>query len=149
MEVFFDTSVLVAASDRSHPHYEQALPVMRRAAHGEDKGFICAHSIAETFTALTRMPVQPRILPMEAIRILSDNILPHFTSVPLEQGDYLRALDVVGSGGLGGAKIYDALLLQCASRCKVKRIYTFNLNDFRKLAGNGLQSLIQAPGARP
>lgn len=147
MEVFFDTSVLVAASDRSHPHYEQAHPAMRRAAQGDDKGFICAHSIAETFTTLTRMPVQPRILPMEALRIVTDNILPHFTAVPLEREDYLRALDVMGSGGFSGAKIYDALLLQCAGRCKVKRIYTFNLSDFRKLAGPKLQSLIQAPGA--
>jgi predicted nucleic acid-binding protein len=32
MKVFFDTSVLVAASVGSHPHHAQALPALRRVA---------------------------------------------------------------------------------------------------------------------
>jgi predicted nucleic acid-binding protein len=57
----------------------------------------------------------------------------------------LAALDSVSAGGWSGAKIYDALLLRCAARCNVKRIYTFNLKDFRKLAPAALQALIHAP----
>jgi len=147
MEAFFDTSVLVSASERSHPHYEPALGAVKRVKEGRVKGFICAHSIAETFASLTRLPVHPRIQPDQSARIINENILPHFTAIPLDREDYLRALDVVGSGGFSGAKIYDALLLQCAGRCKVARVYTFNLADFRKLAAPELQSLIQAPGA--
>jgi predicted nucleic acid-binding protein len=147
MDAFFDTTVLVAASERSHPHFELALPVFKRVIAGHDRGFICAYSIAEAYTALTRMPVQPRVQPVEAMRIVNDNILPHFTAIPLEQDDYLRALDLVGGGGFAGPKIYDALLLQCAARCKVKRVYTFNLADFRRLAPPELQSLIHAPGS--
>ena len=45
--MFFDTNVLVAASERSHPHYAQAWPALRRVAAGKDKGFMSAHSIAE------------------------------------------------------------------------------------------------------
>ena len=78
MQVFFDTNVLVAASERSHPHYVQAWPALRRVEAGKDKGFMSAHSIAEVYAALTRLPVQPRIHPAEALRIISDNILPHF-----------------------------------------------------------------------
>jgi predicted nucleic acid-binding protein len=33
MKVFFDTSVLVAASVGSHPHHAQALPALRRVAN--------------------------------------------------------------------------------------------------------------------
>jgi predicted nucleic acid-binding protein len=146
VDAFFDTTVLVAASEHSHPHFELALAVVKRVAGGHDRGFISAHSIAEVYASLTRLPVQPRIQPVEAMRIVNDNILPHFTAIPLEHEDYLRALDVVGGGGFAGPKIYDALLLQCATRCKVKRIYTFNLTDFRKLASPGLQPLIHAPG---
>jgi predicted nucleic acid-binding protein len=147
VDAFFDTTVLVAASERSHPHFELALPVVKRVAAGHDKGFISAHSIAEIYASLTRLPVQPRIQPVEAMRIVNENVLPHFTAIPLQHDDYLRALDIVGGGGWGGPKIYDALLLQCAARCKVKRIYTFNLGDFRKLAPPGLQPLIHAPGS--
>ncbi len=61
MRVFLDTSVLVAASESCHPHHAQALPVLRRVARGEDEGCIGVYSIAETYAALTRLPVQPRI----------------------------------------------------------------------------------------
>ena len=77
MDILFDPIVLVAASEQSHPHYAQARSALLRVATGQDKGFIGLHSIAEVFAALTRLPVQPRIHPLEAARIVTDNILPH------------------------------------------------------------------------
>jgi len=102
------------------------------------------HFIAEMYAALTRLPVQPRIHPAEAVRIISDNILPHFETVPVGKKDYTDALRLVGDGGWGGAKIYDALLIGCAARSEADRIYTFNLTDFRQLAPN-LEEKICAP----
>jgi hypothetical protein len=63
---------------------------------------------------LTRLPVQPRIHPLEAARIVTDNILPHFEVISLGKEDYLEALSTMASGGWIGAKIYDALC--CAAR---------------------------------
>ena len=145
MDIFFDTTVLVAASEQSHPHYAQARPALLRVAAGQDTGFMGQHSIAEVFAALTRLPVQPRIHPVEAARIVTENILPHFEVVPLGKKDYLEAMNTMASGGWSGAKIYDALLLRCAARCAVERIYTFNLGDFRQLAPPALQEKICAP----
>ena len=145
MDIFFDTTVLVAASEQSHPHYAQARPALLRVAAGRDKGFMGLHSIAEVFAALTRLPVQPRIHPVEAARIVTDNILPHFEVVSLGKEDYLEVLNTMASGGWIGAKIYDALLLRCAGRCAVERIYTFNLGDFRQLAPANLQEKICTP----
>ena len=81
MQVFFDTSVLVAASVGSHPHHAQALAALRRVADGQDRGFIGVHSIAEAYAALTRLPVAPRIHPSQAGRIIRDNVLKHFELV--------------------------------------------------------------------
>ena len=145
MKVFFDTTVLVAASARNHPHYAQAFPALRRVAAERDRGFISTHSIAEAYAALTRLPVQPRVHPAEAARIITDNLLPHFEAVPLDRTDYMEALKAMTDGGWTGAKIYDALLLQCAAKCGVDRIYTFNLADFRLLASPNLQGKICAP----
>jgi PIN domain len=75
VNIFFDTTVLVAASARSHPHYSRARPALLRVAAGKDKGFMSAHSIAEVYAALTRLPVHPRIHPTEAARIVVENIL--------------------------------------------------------------------------
>jgi len=103
-----------------------------------------AHSIAEVYAALTRLPVQPRIHPAEAVHIITNNILPHFETVPIGKKDYTEALRMVGNGGWSGPKIYDFLLLGCAARCGADRIYTFNLADFRQLAPN-LEDKICAP----
>ena len=145
MNIFFDTTVLVAASSQGHPHHLQAFPALRRVKAGKDRGFISTHSIAEVYAALTRLPVEPRIHPMEAARIVTDNLLPHFGTVPLGKADYLAALNTVKDGGWSGAKIYDALLLCCAAKCTADRIYTFNLTDFRRLAPDSLRDKICAP----
>jgi len=145
VDIFFDTTVLVAASEQSHPHYAQAWPALLRVAAGQDNGIMGLHSIAEVFAALTRLPVQPRIHPVEAARIVTENILPHFEVVSLGKDDYLEVLNTMASGGWSGAKIYDAVLLRCAARSAVERIYTFNLGDFRQLAPAGLQEKICAP----
>jgi predicted nucleic acid-binding protein len=145
VDIFFDTTVLVAASEQSHPHYAQARPALLRVAKKQDKGFMGLHSIAEVFAALTRLPVQPRIHPVEAARIVTDNLLPHFEVVSLGKRDYLEALNTMASGGWAGAKIYDALLLRCAAKCEADRIYTFNLGDFKQLAPADLQKKICVP----
>jgi predicted nucleic acid-binding protein len=142
VRVFFDASVLVAASEQGHPHYGQAWPALRRVTTRKDRGFMSVHSIAEMYAALTRLPVQPRIHPAEAARIINDNILPHFETVPMGKKEYAEALRLVGDGG--GAKIYDALLIGCAVRSQAQRIYTLNLTDFRQLAPN-LEEKICAP----
>ena len=59
--------------------------------------------------------------------------------------DYVEALKTMASGGWIGTKIYDLLLLRCAARCAVQRIYTFNLADFKQLASGELQEKICAP----
>ena len=145
MDIFFDTNVLVAASEQSHPHYVQARPAVLRVAAGQDKGLIGLHSIAEVYAVLTRLPVQPRIHPAEAARIVTDNILPHFDVISLSKRDYLEAMSTMASGGWSGAKIHDALLLRCAAISAAKRIYTFNLKDLRQLAPADLQAKICAP----
>jgi len=145
VRIFFDTTVLVAASSQAHPHHAQAFAALRRVAAGHDKGFISVHSVAEAYASLTRLPIQPRIHPVEAARIITEALLPNFEVVPLEKGDYLTALSTVKDGGWHGAKIYDALLLQCAAKCGVDRIYTFNLTDFTALASPQLRAKICAP----
>lgn len=145
MIIFFDTSVLVAACVQSHPHYTQAHPALLRITSKQDRGFISQHSIAEVFAVLTRLPIQPRIHPVEATRILTGNILPHFEIMPLVHTDYLKAVQIMAQNGLIGAKIYDVLLVQTAISSGAERIYTFNVVDFRLLAPPDERGKVCAP----
>jgi predicted nucleic acid-binding protein len=145
MVVFFDTTVLVASASDAHQHFVQASAAVARVAAGKDKGFISQHSIAEVYAALTRMPVVPRIHPLEAARLIRENILENFQTIPVTKEDYLEALAMVSNSGWPGAKIHDALLLRCAQKCPAQRIYTFNLKDFKQMAPSRLQHKICAP----
>lgn len=142
--IFCDTSVLVAASIRKHPHYGRARPVLQRVAAGEDTGVISAHSIAETFSALTSVPVVPRVLPPEARDIIAVNIRAHFQLVDVAPHMYDDAVKTCVMHGYGGGRVYDAVLLGCARQCGAERIYTFNIRDFRRLAPD-LADRIVAP----
>jgi hypothetical protein len=64
----------------------------------KDRGFMSVYSIAEVYAALTRLPVHPRIHPAEAARIIIDNILAHFETVPVGKRDYTEALRLVADG---------------------------------------------------
>lgn len=145
MRVFLDTSVLVAASVAAHPHHTRAHAVLSRIVRGDDQGCMGVHSIAETYAALTRVPVQPRIHPSEAGRIIRENLLLHFNLIPAGEAEYLQALTLVQDRGWPGARIYDALLLACAARSGAERIYTFNLADFRGLASADWRAKLSAP----
>jgi predicted nucleic acid-binding protein len=145
MEIFFDTNVLVAASAKTHVHFARAAPAVDRVIAGKDKGFLSLHSVAEVFSTLTRMPVQPRIHAAEAARILTDDLLGHFEAIPLTKEDYVAVLETMVSGSWRGGKIYDALLLRCAEKSGAERIYTFNLADFQQMASPALRAKICAP----
>ena len=54
--------------------------------------------------------------------------------VPLAAQDYVEAATSVAMQGLGGAMIYDALLLQCARKVNAEVIYTWNVRHFQRLA---------------
>jgi predicted nucleic acid-binding protein len=144
MTAFCDTSVLVAACIRQHPHYHRARPVLESIATGKVAGVMSAHSVAEAFSALTSLPVMPRILPSEAREIVARNFQRHFRLVAVTSRMYARAMDACVERGLGGGKVYDALLMECARASKADRIYTFNLTDFRRLAPD-LTDRISAP----
>jgi hypothetical protein len=90
-------------------------------------------------------PCTPAFTPPKP-RVLSSKIsLPYFEVVPIAKRDYLAVLKNMGDGGFTGAKIYDALLLRCASNCEPDWIYTFYLADFRQLASPATQHKICAP----
>ena len=144
MTVFCDTSVLVASCVRRHPHFARARPVLVDVRARRVTGIMGAHSVAELYSALTTMPVEPRILPSEAAVILDTNIIPFFQVQPATTDLYRRAVTICARHALPGGKVYDALLIECARAANCERIYTFNQRDFDLLAPD-FPGLVMAP----
>ena len=144
MKVFVDSSVLVAGCVMAHPHFNRAFSVMRDAAGDKLTAMICAHSLVEVFSALTSIPVKPRITPGQAREMIRHNIEQHFSIIQPSRTVYRRAMDRCVARGQSGGVVYDALLLECARSRKFDRLYTFNLGHFTRLAPE-LADKITAP----
>ena len=84
MRILLDTSVLVAAMVEAHPMHRMALPCLRRVKDGTDRGFVSAHSLAELYAILTRLPVRPRIPSVVARRLIEENVISSCEVVSLQ-----------------------------------------------------------------
>ncbi|HEY1663027.1 MAG TPA: PIN domain-containing protein [Verrucomicrobiae bacterium] len=145
MKVFLDTNVLVSAVIKQHVFHNRSFVVLERVLDQKDDGVISAHSLAEMYSVLTKLPVPYRHTPEQALLSIEENISKCFKTVGLSGNEYAGLLrEAAGSGILGGA-IYDALLLKCAAKAGVDRIYTWNLKHFQALATPDIASKLSEP----
>ena len=145
MKVFLDTSVLVPALLEDHEFHERAFGVLDRVQGGKDEGVIAAHSLAECYAVLTRLPGQFRHAPEQALLSIEENILKFFTVTTLSAADYTTTLRDAAAGRIEGGTIYDALLLKSARKGNVQQIFTFNLKHFQAIAPAEIAALLTVP----
>jgi len=139
--MFFDTSVLVAASDEDHEHYAAS---HRRLLEAKTSTAACgAHTLAELYAVISVMPGAMRLRPQHAVMVIS-SILERLKAVALTPEEYMAAIVAASDNGIRGGTIYDALLLACARKVKAKTIYTWNVRHFRAAAPD-LADRIQEP----
>jgi predicted nucleic acid-binding protein len=133
MKVALDTSVLVAALVESHPRHDQAFPWLRKIREVEYQGLIAAHSVVETYTVLSTLPVSPRITPAAAWALLEHSVLPYVRYVDLAEGAVRSLVERLSRRGFAGGIVYDALIAAAAIEGGAEYIVTLNANDFRRV----------------
>jgi predicted nucleic acid-binding protein len=130
MKFFLDTSVLVPVFVDDHPHHEASLAVFLRA---EKKHATCAaHSLAEVYATLTRLPGRDRASASEAMLFL-ESMDERLTFISLDTEEYWRAIMHSAEAGIVGGTIYDALLAHCALKARAETIFTWNIDHFRRV----------------
>jgi predicted nucleic acid-binding protein len=129
VKVFFDTSVLVAVFLETHEHHEPSLKAFLQAERRQ--GYCAAHSLAELYSVVTRMPGHHRLSGEQALLFLGD-VTERLTVVALTGQEYLGAIRDAAANGIVGGAIYDALLLDCAKKSGAGLIYTWNLKHFQR-----------------
>jgi len=145
MKVFLDTSVLVAAVIAQHGDHPRAFAALERVQNGKDEGVVSAHSLAETYATLTRLPAPFRHSPEQALLSIEENIVKHFKISSLSGNDYASLIRDAAAGGIQGGTIYDAVLMKCAAKSEVGRIFTLNLRHFQAVAPPELASKLSTP----
>lgn len=132
MKAAFDTSALVASLVAAHPMHDRAAKWHRKALRGEIHMVVAAHTLAELYAVLTRLPVVPRMELHVASRLVEQNIVAHATVVPLSGRDYRTLVTEAADRGVGGCMIYDLLVVHAARKAGADVIVTLDEEHFRR-----------------
>ncbi|CAN5117081.1 PIN domain-containing protein [soil metagenome] len=142
-KVLLDTSVLVPALVQALPRHERARQHLQSALSRDAALCVAAHSLAELYAVLTRLPMSPRIGPRPARRLIDDN-LAAAEIVSLETADYQSVLDRCAELNLTGGVIYDALIARAAEKAGADELLTFNVRDFNRVWPAGESVIVEA-----
>ena len=123
MKAFFDSSVLVPVFYGDHVHHQASIDLFIR--FNKTTGCCGAHSLAEVYSTLTRMPGRHRISAEQAMLFI-ENIRERLSMVALTGHEYADAIGASAARGIVGGGIYDAILAHCAIKAKAAIIYTWN-----------------------
>ncbi len=133
MKALIDTSVLVAGMLTLHTHHSRALPMLASAKNGQLDAVVSAHSLAETYSTLTRMPPPLRISPQHAWLAIKSNVLSVMTVFALTANDYRDLIEHLAQNNIAGGVTYDAVIAWAAVKTQVDQIITLNAKDFRRI----------------
>jgi predicted nucleic acid-binding protein len=123
MKSFFDTSVLMPVFYGSHVHHTASLELFIQ--FDKSTGCCGAHSLAEVYSTLTRMPGKHRISGEQAMLFVG-NIRERLSIIALTGNEYAAALQASSALGIVGGGIYDAMLAYCALKAQAETIYSWN-----------------------
>jgi predicted nucleic acid-binding protein len=137
VKALFDTSVLVPTFLGDHEHHEASLDAFLR--FGKRQACCAAHSLAEVYATLTRMPGKYRVSCEQAMLFLAE-IRQRLTLVALDEEEYYATIEQASALGVMGGTVYDALLARCALKARAETLYTWNVKHFQQL---GLEEVIK------
>ncbi|MBV9762351.1 MAG: PIN domain-containing protein [Acidobacteriaceae bacterium] len=141
MKGFFDTSVLVPVFYGDHVHHKPSLD--RFIQFDKTTGCCAAHSLAEVYSTLTRMPGKHRISGEQAMLFIG-SIRERLSIIALNGDEYADALQASSAVGIVGGGIYDAMLAHCAIKAKTETIYSWNARHY-SLCGPQVTQRLSTP----
>jgi predicted nucleic acid-binding protein len=127
MKAFFDTSLLVPVFYGDHVHHRASLDLF--VQFDRESGCCGAHSLAEVYATLTRMPGRHRISGEQAMLFVG-SLRERLTIVALNGDEVARSLSESAALAIVGGAIYDALLASCALKARAEAIYTWNTRHY-------------------
>jgi predicted nucleic acid-binding protein len=144
VKALLDTSTLIAAMLPDHVHHACALPWLSQAKRGAFE-FVCsAHSLAEIYAVLTRLPRTPPIRPDEAWRLIQENVISHAQVYSLSSDEYASLIWRIAQQLITGAAVYDAVIAQVAELAAVDVLVTLNVADFQRVWPAGAARIVSA-----
>jgi predicted nucleic acid-binding protein len=142
MRALLDTSTLIAAMLPDHVHHAHALPWLSGGKSGAFEFLCSAHSLAEVYAVLTRLPRTPAISPNEALRLISENIMSCARVIALSRDDYISLIESLAQNKITGGAVYDAIIARVAELANVDHVVTLNVAHFQQVWPAGSAQII-------
>jgi len=135
--VILDSSCLIAAACDWHVHHEATVEDIERRRRNRDRFLVPVPALLEAYSVLTRLPPAFRLSPEDAAHVLHAN-WSRIESVALSAEECWALIRGESSRGIGGGRIYDAVIAHCARKAKADELLTWNVDHFTPFAGEGL-----------
>ena len=138
--VFLDTSVLLAGLVDFGPQSAPAQSLLHLVAEGRLTGASTAwHCCLELFSMSTRLPPEYRLMPLDAARLIDEEVFGRMAVHDLPSGDRLGMLRAGARDGIAGGRIYDAHIAEVARSAGATVIVTDNRRHFLAALRHGLR----------
>jgi predicted nucleic acid-binding protein len=132
--VFFDTSVLLAGLIELGPGSEPAQAVLDAIAERHlGRVHTAWHCCLEFYAVSTRLPVEFRLTPGDAVRLLEEEIISRFEIYQLPEDDRAHFLRAAGHERIAGGRVYDAHIAEIARLSGARIVVTDNRRHFTSL----------------
>ncbi len=119
---FFDTNILIYASDRSEPEKQsQARRLLKHAIENET-GVVSAQVLSEFFTVVTRRIQEP--LSIEE----AEQVIEQLSILPVVDVDMMLVRQAIGTCRRYRISYWDALIVAAAEKAGCTRIVSEDLN---------------------
>jgi len=133
--------VLVPLFYRDHVHHGPSQELFIQ--FNQSTGCCGAHSLAEVYATLTRMPGKRRISGEQAMLFIG-NIRQRLSIIALDGDEYADDLQASAARGIVGGAIHDAMLAHYALKSKAQAIYTWNTRHYA-LCGREVADRLRTP----
>ncbi len=97
MKFFLDTSVFVAAFWGDLPQHDASVKLVKAAT--PKRAACAAHTVAEVYSTMTRLPVKPPI-PTEQALLFIRQIRERFSVVSLTDAEYFETVERLADRGI-------------------------------------------------
>ena len=131
VEVFFDTSVLLAGLIDLGPQSGPAQSVLHAVAEKTIRSPGTAwHCCLEFYSVATRLPPEFRLRPEDAVRLLDEEVFGRMSVHDLPAADRDQMMRFLGADRITGGRIYDVHIAEVARSAGAAVIVTDNRRHF-------------------
>jgi predicted nucleic acid-binding protein len=141
-----DSSCIIALLCEWHIHHRATLNCYEHYLANGAVPVIPVHAILESFSVLTRLPATYRIPPEVARQALEQSFTAAILT-GLAADTVWRTIDALSRRGLGGGRVYDAVIADSVAGAGGTVLLTWNVRDFVPIAPSALE--IREPASRP